>query len=236
MLINFLPRYCDPETGGGSGGGGDDANVNNSFQRRLERFNNDAMLMANELYRENYRERESNRRLREQVTELQGRIPADGAHVLTPEDAKLWAEYKALGVPTDVKQRIEQGQTAITERDSLSRDKTIREAADATGYKPSVLTTLAEKDKLAVSVRETNGTREAVVTIEGQPPILLTAYAEQYWSDFLPALQSTQQQASGTKMIPQTGGGKKQELDMVSAFIKQAQEQRDSAPNPLKRG
>jgi hypothetical protein len=238
MLINFLPRYCDPDTGGGSGGGNDDSRVGDAFQRRLDRTNNDGLLLARELYSENYRERESNRRLREQVTELQGRVPAEGTHVLTGDDVARWQAYTQLGQPTELQQRIEQGQTAIAERDSLSRDKTIREAADATGYKPSVLTTLAEKDKLAVSVRESNGTREAVVTIEGQQPILLTAYAEQHWADFLPALQSTQpqQQASGTRMIPQTAGGKKPELDMVSAFIKQAQEQRDSAPNPLKRG
>jgi hypothetical protein len=247
MLSGFIARYHSAD-GGSSGtnnqqqqNAGTDSGSENwqlppaaasSFQRALEqRYNQDAMLFAQRLYDENHT-------LRRRVDELRGRVPAEGATVLTSDDAKLWTEYKALGVPADVKQQIAQGQTAITERDTLSRDKTIREAADATGYKPSVLTTLAEKDKLAVSVRESNGTREAVVTIEGQQPIPLTAYAEQHWADFLPALQSTQPQpqASGTKMIPQTAGGKKPELDMVSAFIKQAQEQRDSAPNPLKRG
>jgi hypothetical protein len=212
MLINFFSRLFDPDTGGGgSGSGGDDANVTGSFQRRLERFNNDAMLMANELYRENYRERESNRRLREQVTELQRRVPAEGAHVLTAEQAALWTSYQALGAPQELQQRIEQGQTAIAERDNLRRETTIRTAAEVAGYKPSVLTTLAEKDKLALSVRENNGTREAVVTVEGQQPVLLTAYAEQHWADFLPALTSqsqSPQQQTGTSFVPQVGNGK----------------------------
>jgi hypothetical protein len=239
MLINFFSRLFDPDTGGGgSGSGNDDADVNSSFQRRLERFNNDAMLMANELYRENYRERESNRRLREQVTELQGRIPAEGAHVLTGDDVARWQAYTQLGQPQELQQRIEAGATAIQERDSLRRDTVIRQAADVAGYKPSVLQRLAADVQL--SVREADGKQEAVVTVEGQQPIPLTQYAEQHWADFLPALtaqsQGTQQRA-GVPFVPQAGNGTPPKpQDIVAAFAKQIQAQRDSAPNPLKRG
>jgi hypothetical protein len=207
MLINFLTRYHEQEGGGSGGGsGGDDANVTGSFQRRLERFNNDAMLMANDLYRENFRERESNRRLREQVTELQGRIPAEGAHVLTGDDVARWQAYTQLGQPTELQQRIDAGQTAITERDNLRRETTIRQAADAAGYKPSVLARLAADVQL--SVREADGKQEAVVTVEGQQPVPLTDYAQQHWADFLPALQSQQQQTqTGIPFVPQTGNG-----------------------------
>jgi hypothetical protein len=236
MLKSFIPRYHEQEGGGTGGGGGDDPDITSSFQRRLERFNNDAMLMANELYRENYRERESNRRLREQVTELQGRIPAEGAHVLTGDDVARWQVYTQLGQPTELQQRIEQGTTAIQERDSLRRDTTVRQAADAAGYKPSVLARLATDVQL--SVREADGKQEAVVTVEGQQPVPLTTYAEQHWADFLPALQSQQQQTqAGVPFVPQTGNGTPPKpQDMVAAFAKQIQEQRDNAPNPLKRG
>jgi hypothetical protein len=237
MLKSFIPRYHEQEGGGTGGGGGDDPNITSSFQRRLERFNNDAMLMANELYRENYRERESNRRLREQLTELQGRIPAEGAHVLTGDDVARWQAYTQLGQPTELQQRIDAGTTAIQERDSLRRDTTIRQAADVAGYKPSVLQRLAADVQL--SVRDTNGTQEAVVTVEGQQPVPLTQYAEQHWADFLPALtaQSQQQQRAGVPFVPQAGNGTPPKpQDMVAAFAKQIQEQRDNAPNPLKRG
>jgi hypothetical protein len=239
MLINFLTRYHEQDSGGGSGSGSDtDANVTGSFQRRLERFNNDAMLMANELYRENFRERESNRRLRDQVTELQGRIPAEGAHVLSADEAKLWTAYQAMGQPTELQQRIEQGQTAIQERDGLRRDTTIRQAADAAGYKPSVLARLA--GDVALSVREADGKQEALVTVEGQQPVPLTEYAQQHWADFLPALTAQsqgQQQQTGVPFVPQTGNGTPPKpQDMVAAFLQQAQAQRDSASNPLKRG
>jgi hypothetical protein len=239
MLRSFIARYHEQEGGGSGGSGGnDDANVNSSFQRRLERFNNDAMLMANELYRENYRERESNRRLREQVTELQGRIPAEGAHVLTGDDVARWQAYTQLGQPTELQQRIEAGTTAIQERDSLRRDTAIRQAADVAGYKPSVLARLA--GDIPITIRDNNGQNEVVVTVDGKD-VQLTVYAEQHWADFLPALtaqsQGTQQQRAGVPFVPQAGNGTPPKpQDMVAAFAKQIQEQRDNAPNPLKRG
>src|SRR5262245_64164630 len=84
MLRGFISRLYEGDgTGGGSGGGGGDPTE--GFKRLLEKHGSDALRVAELLHRENYQEREQNRLLRQQLAEAQGKVPAEGAIILSKD-------------------------------------------------------------------------------------------------------------------------------------------------------
>lgn len=95
---------------------------------------------------------------------------------LTDEEAARWERYRALGSPDDL-------ETALRERDGLTRADLIRRAAAATGYREPVLARLSEG--LTLSVEDN---RARIVTEDG--PVPLREYAEREWADFLPSLKA----------------------------------------------
>lgn len=134
--------------------------------------------------------------------------------------------YRALGTLEDVKTKFELGSvtfetfktfgeaaklpelikgiperltTAETGFSTLKRSSTVRDAAEAYGFKPSVLQKLLETDKLEM-VFDANAEREidragkkekvkgvATITVDGKP-VPLESHAVNAWNEFLPAL------------------------------------------------
>lgn len=131
---------------------------------------------------------------RDELKALTAKLPPEGAVVLSRADAERWSAYTALGKPDELS-------AALSERDALKadlskRDRTeqLRAAAQAAGYKPSVLERLAP-DGAAFSVREVTGEDGQVTQVaylktpEGQEQPL-TEWAQANAADFLPALSA----------------------------------------------
>lgn len=153
---------------------------------------------ANELWRDNYKLRDERRANKAMITELQGKVPATGTVVLTPEQAAEWTAYQTLGKPAEVTKALETGKTASETMAKRERGDKMTAAAKAAGYNPEVFAQLAEMNNLELT--------EQTVTIDGKPMTVynvkdatgtqmeLTVYATQKLSNFMPALTNNGQQ------------------------------------------
>lgn len=247
MYIYLNGKRVWVELGAADGGGNDSGGGSDSaFQRLLDRYKNDAMALAEKLFSENYEYRGKIRQLEQQVTDVTGKVPADGAVVLTGEDATAWNTYKALGKPDEIKQGLEERtrlQGKLTEQE---RSNLLRSVAETAGYKASVLTNLdriakAEGKTLAFDVRDVtiDGKAAKVAYVkDGDKETALADYAATNWSDFLPALTTVttqpQQQQQGQRFVTQhTGSGTQGGNDLVGKFMAQQEELRAKTKNPL---
>ncbi len=187
MFLRFLPFY-DGDDGQPQGGGSDDGKVRASAV--LEQYGRDALRLAEKLadvQSDNYRLREERRTLKQELKDAAGKAPADGAVVLSKEDAALWTAYAALGKPEEIKTALETKGTAEQELTVLKREKQIAKAADAAGFKASVLERLAAD--LTIDVRPVKDGKPLVVVVKDGQETALADYAAAEWPDFLPALK-----------------------------------------------
>lgn len=248
MWVNWRNArlLLNADTDGGSGSGGGDR-VEESFQRALDRRNNDGVALARELFDDNYRERSRNRELAQQLEALRAQVPGDGAVVLSAEDAAAWQAYRQFGDAATVQAAMAQRDQLQGELTQLRRNETLRTVAGAVGYKPTVLAELdaiarAKGKDLAFEVREVTQDGRAVAVPyvkDGDTELPLTDYAAQQWADFLPALSAAgtaAQASSGTRFPAQgTGHATAGQSDPVAAHIARQTERAQSAPNPLRK-
>lgn len=158
------------------------------FRKLLEKHQNDTAIVAGKLYDENHTHRET-------IRTLKAKVPGEGSLVLTPDQAKAWTAYTALGAPEAVAQiKAEHGQFA-TERQQAAKEKLHGAAAAAHGYKPAVLTRLADQDKLELTLVTSKDVAGKDVTVarvkDGDKDATLPEYAQAHWGEFLPALAAT---------------------------------------------
>lgn len=176
-----------------------------TFQRLLAQKNNDATALASQLFDENFQLRVKNR-------ELKDAGPKEGAKVLSPDEAKRWDAYEALGKePKDLRKAID----ALPELEKTNKElagmETLRELADIgldgsklklsvlkdqmlTKYPDAAITFKTEKNKDGVEVK----TAYIKPTADG-PESSFHEFAAQNLSDYLPALKVT---AEATPVIP----------------------------------
>lgn len=231
-------RFYFDNDSGGSGG------VEQSFQKALDKRNNDGVALARELYDDNYNLRKKNRELSDEATQLRGKVPAEGAVMLSADEATAWQAYKALGTHEEVKTAIEQRTQLQGQLDALQREAALRDAAAAAGYKFSVL---QDRDKVAridgkelsyaVKEVEKDGTKSRVAFVkDGDTEKPLTEYAQEQWGEFLPSLQAQgSQQQNGTPFPSQHSGtgGNPKPPNLVAQFQQEQAEKAKAVKNPL---
>lgn len=212
MFINRLsPQilFAEDDSGGSSDPGSDLPNaVVKAFEKLLERKGGDASAVAQMLFQEN-------KSYRDKISELSGKVPTEGAVVLSADEAKEWQAYRALGAVTDIKQGLEQRTQLQGQLDDAKRGETLRTVAEAAGYKPSVLTQLdrmakAQGKALTFEVRDTQADGKTVAISyvkDGETEHSLADYAAAQWADFLPALavQGTTQSNGAMTPTPTPG-------------------------------
>lgn len=156
----------------------------------------DALEERQEVIDENAGYREKNRTLRTQLAEAQKKIPAEGALVLTGDDAKAWETFKALGKPDEVAAAVKKAGELEGEIVTIRTDEKIRDAAAAMGWKFNVLKDRDPSRELAYEVkiekddRGQDAKRVYVKAKDGQTK-LLDEYAKEHWGDYLIALADT---------------------------------------------
>lgn len=213
MLINFLPfRNADDDT---DPAGGESGKVRASDLRaQLGNQVDEQSLMRllekhAEVLSDNAQLRNQRRNLREEVSTLKGKVPADGSVILAADKAALLTAYEALGEPGQVKTALEQAAGALTELSSLKRLETIRAAAEAHGYKANALGKLPSLASAVITIKDEkeNGKpiRRAYVTVDDKD-IALPAYIEQHDPELLPALSSEKGAGDG---VGSPAGGKR---------------------------
>jgi hypothetical protein len=235
-LISALHPRFEGDSGGGTGGTGtgnpNPADERPNIQGLMQRHNNDAMGVITTLLTENYGHRD-------RIRQLQGQLPAQGATVLSAEQAAQWTAYQALGAPDALTTQLQGAQTSQAELARLQRERMVASAAEAAGYKASVLSQLPGADKLTFEVREADVDGKKVKHVfvkDGDKETPLADHAKNQWADFLPALQAQQTQTqtppAGTTFPRQDAGGG-QPANPVDAYAQRMQAQRDAAPSPF---
>lgn len=163
---------------------------------------------------ENFQYRERHRKDKEQIEGLELELPEEGAVVLTGDDAKAWTAFQELKLkPEEVKAAIAKRDELQKKVETSEREKLYAEAAQAVGYKPSVLSDLAESKQLHVEMRDVS-VEENGQTVTRKVPhvrpraeekaqlVPLAQHVEQHLKDYLPSLKADAQ-GGGTG----TGGG-----------------------------
>jgi hypothetical protein len=187
MLLRFLPFYSDDD--GQTDGGEKDVRASDVLQRYGNTAES-ALRLAEKLAEAenaNYKLREKNRTLRQERDDARGKVPGDGVVTLPKEDAALLESYRAFGKPEDVKKALEANSEATVKLAKLEKAERLRAAAEAAGYKPSVLERLASD--LTIEVRPVKDSAPLVVVVADGQETALADYAKQNWGDFLPALE-----------------------------------------------
>lgn len=117
------------------------------------------------LMTENFEYREKNRVMRAELDAAKGRIPAEGAVVLTGDDVKLFNDFKALNLkPAEVTTLQTEFKALQGEVTTAKRKDSIATAAHAEGYDPTVLGTLIGDQELVVKpvTEDVDGKNQAV--------------------------------------------------------------------------
>lgn len=184
-----------------------------NLTRLLEKHKGDAMSLAAQLLSENAGLREDRRTLTSERDALKAKVPAEGAIVLTGDDAKAFTDLTAKVPLKDLPTRLGEAEAATGKLRTLERQALFRQAADAHGMRPSVLERLAGPDlTLELTEVEKDGKKVPVARVKDADGTLrpLDEYARAAWADFLPALKADQQHAApqaGTSFVAQRGAG-----------------------------
>lgn len=194
MLTRIL---LDPQGGEGNGNNANGnpsgsnapskADLSAQAQVMVQKNGGDPIKVISRLLKENHGNRE-------EIRGLRGKLPADGSIVLSGDDAKRYKSYLELGEdPKVIRQRLESGDAAIVERDSLAAEKTYARAAPLGGYKEGPFKALAIRDKLKIAIETAKGkdgkdAEVAFVLGEGNKKTPLAEYVNANWADFKDSL------------------------------------------------
>lgn len=206
----------------------------------------DAAKALAKLVDENHDLREKNRGLKADLTAAQAKAPAEGAVVLSGDDATAWAAYTALGAPADLTKQLDDAKAATGRLAALEREQVVTKAATAAGYKPAVLLDLAAAKGFDVEVKSetVEGTAADVAYAvpkgaDGKPgqPVKLADYVTQHLADYVPALTAAPTTPPPVRPAPQypasRGTGTPPSGNAIDDVLAKNQE-RAKAPNALR--
>lgn len=235
------PMAPDGSDGGGTaaGGAGNDNPANNGGdleKRLLDAFAGIANKQGGAdaagvlLLQENKQYRDRISQLQNELATAQGKLPGEGAVVLTSEQAAEWQTYQELGKPDDLKQ-LKGNYT------QLQRDKLFQEAAAAHGFKPAVLSNLKGIDDFQIEVREqeVDGKKVKVAVAkngDGQERPLPQLIDEK-WADFKPALVEKAAAPTGTPWPKQDVSSPSGATSTTDQYLERQRKAQESRKNPI---
>jgi hypothetical protein len=200
----FRPLYEADNGGQGAGNGGqqqqDDQGAadRQQLQGLLARHNNDAMAVVATLLSENHS-------LRDERRQLRGQIPAQGAVVLSGEQATAWQAYQQLGAIADVQTALTERETTQKELATLRQDLLLRDVASLAKFDLDVLKTIGGNLSYVIKDATENGKAvKQVLVKDGETETPIEKYAEAKWGKFLPSLktETPARPAIGTPQTP----------------------------------
>lgn len=190
------------------------------------------------LLSENYQYRERIRQLTESLSQVQAKVPADGALVLVGDDLKAYNEFLALKLkPSEVVTLQSEMTTLNGKVQAAERKASLDAAASAENYDPTVLSTLIGDKKLVVKKveEEVDGEKKLVdrafILTEGADKVVteerLSKHVTDHHSKFLPSLKVEEGGdteaggESGTRFPRQraSSGGKATQTNASQSYI-----------------
>ncbi len=136
---------------------------------------------------------------------------------ISDEEYAVYQKLQQLGNVEDISKQL-------TEYRKMQRALAVEDAARIAGYNPKALGKLI--GDLEFSVKETENGKQAFI-LQGEEEVSLQDYAEQEWSDFLPALTinsaTTVEKDKNVRYIPQrpsNGSKRKDPPSVVEQYLK----------------
>ena len=148
---------------------------------------------------------------RKDIRDLKSKLPKEGAVVLSPEDAKEFEAFRALGKkPKEIAALVTEHASLSTENADLKAEKVTAEAAALLEYKPSVLAKLAKTEGFRTEVRDEQDADGDPIRVpyavvgEGDEAKAtpLSEFASSALSDFLPSLTASTNGHGGKSTAP----------------------------------
>jgi hypothetical protein len=163
-----------------------------SFQQMMARATS-AEAAGEELFRDNFKLREERRTLRQQVADLQGKMP-EGSMVITKEQAAAFEAYQKLGTPEEAAKKLEEGTAAAAKLTQMEKGTQAADAAKALKFSPEVFQKLTQLDGLEVVTKtvQLDGKPVSAVYLKKADGTEVEAieYAKANWAPFQAALTS----------------------------------------------
>ncbi len=221
--MRYPPIYHAPDDGDDPQGG--DSPKRPRPSDLAAQYHNDAIRISEQLavvLEDNYKLRDKNRALSADLAAVKGKVPADGARVLSTDEAAQWDAYTALGAPAALKTQIDTAQGAQGELATLKRERTIVDAAAAQKWPAATLAKLPSlKDKdLIVKDVEIDGAKvkQAFVAHDGKEHPL-AEYVTTHDPEFLPALTTEAAKPAGTQFVRQSAGAPPAKQSAIAAHL-----------------
>ena len=234
--MRYPPIYHAPDDGDDPQGG--ESSKRPRPSDLAAQYHNDAMRVSErlaEVLDDNYKLREKNRTLTADLATAKANTPADGARVLSKDEAALWEAYTALGAPDALTQQLATAEGAQAELTTLKRGELLRTAGEAAGYKSAVLAklpSLAGKDLVVKDVEIDGKKAKQAFVVADDKEHALAAYITEHDPEFLPWLTAeAAAKPAGTQFVRQSAGN--DTASPLDTYGKQFQAARDAAPNPL---
>lgn len=170
-----------------------------AFQNLLAKNNNDGIKLASQLFDENFT-------YRTQIRELTGKQPADGATVLSAEEAKEYRQYQQFLTDSkldlkQIKASLEKMPTLEAENAKLVKRDSLREVA-ATGWDLELLEKelSAFPDAVTTVKKVKDGDKEVLtpfITLDGKESSL-DDFGKEKFPKLLPVLKVSEQAQTKT--------------------------------------
>jgi hypothetical protein len=253
----YFPRsmrlFIEPESDQGGGGGGKQIpDASTDLQRRLAAAEGSAAVVAQQLANENFTLRsqiagheQTIATQKTKIADLQKAIPAEGAVVLTTEEAKAWQALKAIGSPEEGAYkftRLPKLEEKLAEHD---RTATLRRAAAAEGYVEKAFAGIAGVGDLSYEFkteqRDNKPVEVAYVKVKDadtkeEKLVRLGDHMQAHYAEHMPALKP-EEKTTGIKFVKQDVSGKAPEKNIYNEIRerkKQQQEEKKKESRPLR--
>lgn len=184
---------------------------------------------AAKIYGQNLLLQEENKNIKNGLSEIKAKVPAEGSVVLAGDDAKAWEAFKGLGRPDEVKTQLEAAKTATAELAKVERSRLAARAAKTVGYDPDVLEDLLPKfgdgAVLEVKSEQKEGKAADVAYVkDASGSTELSKFVEEKLPKYLPSLKTSGQSSGsgekgGTKWPSQDSAGKTTKNDPAGSYI-----------------
>lgn len=171
------------------------------FKLALAKHSNDAASLARTAYADA-------ERLRTELAETRGKLPAKGAAVLEGDDLTAWKDLSKFGSLSEIKAKLVSGEESARQVSAFERKERDRSVASSYGFDPDVLGDMAKDLEIEIKDGQRNGKAAKVAEVviktvddKGQEVITrteLSKYAEKNWAKYLPALRPGNQASRPT--------------------------------------
>jgi hypothetical protein len=153
---------------------------------RAARKTDESALRTRE--RENRDHRQQIKDLEAKVGELEGSLPQEGSVVITSDDAAQLTAYREIGDLTSVQTRLGELDEARAAARTLERRDTLRDVAQAEGWKLNVLE--EQLDGVELKVVESDDGPQPSIAQPGKAAMTVREYIESERPDYLAALDA----------------------------------------------